>query len=150
MTDWTALRHVLELRNRNLNDDARTSRKASTTTAAGSEPGPGGVGPGAVIRAGCADRGRGGQGKHRLGLCYGGPDTRNGLAVALAEQPVRLSGKFLSPADNALVPSLILHVSRQPGSGGDTAHALGELPKGGMPVTDRLRLDLGSAAENPG
>jgi hypothetical protein len=29
-------------------------------TAAGSGPGPGGVGPGAVIRAGCADRGGGG------------------------------------------------------------------------------------------
>ena len=27
-----------------------------------------------------------------------GPDTRSGLAVSLAGQPVRLSGKFLSPA----------------------------------------------------
>src|SRR5277367_6204186 len=35
-------------------------------TAAGSEPGPGGVGPGAVIRAGCADGGGGGQGKSLL------------------------------------------------------------------------------------
>jgi hypothetical protein len=51
--------------------------------AAGSEPGPGGVGPGAVIRAGCADRGSGGEGKHRVGL---------------AEQPVRLSNKFLGTA----------------------------------------------------
>ena len=67
-------------------------------TAAGSEPGPGGVGPGAVIRTGCADRGGGGQGEHRMGLGNGGPDARSGLAVSLAEQPVRLSGKFLSPA----------------------------------------------------
>ena len=63
-------------------------------TVAGSEPGPGGVGPGAVIRAGCADRGGGGEGKHRMGLGDGGPDARGGLAVALTEQPVRLSGKF--------------------------------------------------------
>ena len=64
-------------------------------TVAGSEPGPGGVSPGAVIRAGCADRGGGGEGKHRMGLGDGGPDARGGLAVALTEQPVRLSGKFL-------------------------------------------------------
>jgi hypothetical protein len=63
-------------------------------TAAGSEPGPGGVGPGAAIRAGCADRGGGGEGKHRMGLGHGGPDARGGLAVALTEQPVRLSGTF--------------------------------------------------------
>ena len=63
--------------------------------AAGSEPGPGGVGPGAVIRAGCADRGGGGESKHRMGLGHGGPNARSGLAVFLAEQPVRLSGKFL-------------------------------------------------------
>ena len=56
------------------------------------------VGPGAVIRAGCADRGGGGQGKHRMGLGDSGPDTRGGLAVSLAEQPVRLSGKFLGTA----------------------------------------------------
>jgi hypothetical protein len=67
-------------------------------TAAGSEPGPGGVGPGAAIRAGCADRGSGGQGKHRMGLGNRSPDTRSGLAVSLAEQPVRLGGKFLGPA----------------------------------------------------
>ena len=66
--------------------------------AAGSEPGPGGVGPGAVIRAGCADRGGGGQGQRRVGLGHGGPGTRSGLAVSLAEQPVRLSGKFLGAA----------------------------------------------------
>ena len=63
-------------------------------TAAGSEPGPGGVGPGAAIRAGCADSGGCGQGQHRMGLGYGGPGTRSGLAICLAEQPVRLSGKF--------------------------------------------------------
>jgi hypothetical protein len=67
-------------------------------TAAGSEPGPGGVGPGAAIRAGCADRGSGGQGKHRMGLGNRSSDTRSGLAVSLAEQPVRLGGKFLGPA----------------------------------------------------
>ena len=63
-------------------------------TAAGSEPGPGGVGPGAAIRAGCADRGGRGQGQHRMGLGHGGPGARGGLAVSLAEQPVRLSGEF--------------------------------------------------------
>ncbi len=67
-------------------------------TAAGSEPGPGGVSPGAVIHAGCADSGGGGQSQHRMGLGHGGPDTRGGLAVSLAEQTVRLSGQFLSPA----------------------------------------------------
>ena len=67
-------------------------------TAAGSEPGTGGVGPGAVIRAGCADGGGGGQSQHRMGLGHGGPDARGGLAVSLAEQSVRLSGKLLSPA----------------------------------------------------
>ena len=67
-------------------------------TAAGSEPGPGGIGPGASICTGCADGGGGGQSKHRMGLGDGSPDTRSGLAVSLAEQPVRLSGKFLSTA----------------------------------------------------
>lgn len=61
--------------------------------AAGSEPGPGGLGPGAGIRTGCADRG-GGQGQHRMGQDHGGPDTRSGLAGSLAGQPVRLSAKF--------------------------------------------------------
>ncbi len=61
---------------------------------AGSESDSGGVGPGAVIRTGCADGGGGGQGKHRMGLGNSGPDTRRGLAVCLAEQPVRPSGKF--------------------------------------------------------
>ena len=64
-------------------------------TVAGSEPGPGGIGPGAAIRAGCADGGGGGQGERRMGLGDGGPDARGGLAAALPEQPVRLSGKFL-------------------------------------------------------
>ena len=67
-------------------------------TAAGSEPGPSGIGPGAVIRTGCADRSGGGKGKDRMGLGYGGPDARGGLAVFLAEQPVRLSGEFLGAA----------------------------------------------------
>ncbi len=67
-------------------------------TAAGSEPGPGGVGPGAAIRTGCADRGGRGQGQHRMGLGHGGPHARRGLAVSLAKQSVRLSSKLLSPA----------------------------------------------------
>ena len=67
-------------------------------TAAGSDPGPGGVGPGAAIRAGCADSGSRGQSKHRMGLGYSGPGTRRGLAISLAEQPVRLSGQFLGAA----------------------------------------------------
>ena len=67
-------------------------------TAAGAEPGPGSVGPGASICTGCADGGGGSQGEHRMGLGNGGPNARSGLAVPLAEQPVRLSGKFLSPA----------------------------------------------------
>ncbi len=33
-----------------------------------------------------------------MGLGDGSPNARSGLAVSLAEQPVRLSGKFLSPA----------------------------------------------------
>jgi hypothetical protein len=67
-------------------------------TAAGSEPSPGGVGPGAAIRAGSADSGGRGQSQHRMGLGYGGPGTRSGLAISLAEQPVRLSGEFLGAA----------------------------------------------------
>ena len=53
-------------------------------TAVGSEPRPGGVGPGAAIRTGCADRGGSGQGKHRMGLGDGRPNARSGLAVSLA------------------------------------------------------------------
>ena len=67
-------------------------------TAAGSEPGPGGVGPGAAIRAECADSGGRGQSQQRMGLRYGGPFTRSRLAISLAEQPVRLSGEFLGAA----------------------------------------------------
>ena len=33
-----------------------------------------------------------------MGLGHGGLDARSGLAISLAEQPVRLRGKFLSPA----------------------------------------------------
>jgi len=67
-------------------------------TAAGSEPGPGGVGPRAVIRTGCADRSGGGQSQHRMGLGHGGPHARRGLAVSLAKELMRLSGKFLGTA----------------------------------------------------
>ena len=67
-------------------------------TAAGSEPSPGRLSPGAGIGTGCADRSGGGESKHRMGLGDGGPDARGGLAVSLAEQSVRLSSKLLSPA----------------------------------------------------
>ena len=83
-------------------------------TAAGSEPGPGGIGPRAAIRAGCANRGGRGQSQHRMGLGHGGPGTRGGLADSLAGQPVRLSGEFLGAAGNAQVRSLLLHLSRRP------------------------------------
>ena len=63
-------------------------------TAAGSEPGPGSVGPDAAIRAGCADRVGRGQSEHGMRLGYGGPGARSGLAISLAEQPVCLSGEF--------------------------------------------------------
>ena len=55
-------------------------------TVAGSERGPGSVGPGAVIRIGCADCGGGAKSKHRMGPGNGGPDSRRGLAVSLAEK----------------------------------------------------------------
>ncbi len=78
---------------------------------------------GAVIRTGRADRGGGGQGKHRMGLGHGGPDARSGLAVSLIEQSVRLSGKFPGRGGNALVRSSMLPSSRRPCSGSDTTHA---------------------------
>ena len=92
MSEWAELRLVVEQRNGHPYDHARAGRGTSMITGVGSEPGPGGVGPGAGIRAGCADR-SGGQGEHRMGLGYGGPDARAGLAASLAEQSVRLSGK---------------------------------------------------------
>ena len=98
VTERAAFRLVLEQRNGHLNDHARASRYASMITAAGSEAGPGGVGPCAAIRAGSADSGGRGQSQHRMGLGYGGPDTGSGLAICLAEQPVRLSGEFLGAA----------------------------------------------------
>jgi hypothetical protein len=98
VTERAALCLVLEQRNGHLNDHALTSRYESMITAAGSEPGPGGVGPGTVIRTGCADSGGSGQSKHRMGLGDGSPNARSGLAVSLVEQSVRLSGKFLSTA----------------------------------------------------
>jgi hypothetical protein len=57
-------------------------------TVAGSEPGPGGIGPGAGIRAGCADGGGGGQGERRMGLGHGGPDARSGPG----RRPARAAG----------------------------------------------------------
>jgi len=62
-------------------------------TAAGSKPGPSDIGPGAVIRTGCADRSGGSKSKDRMGLGSGGPGTRSGLAVSLAKELLRLSGK---------------------------------------------------------
>ncbi len=123
MTERAALGLVLEHRSGHLNDHARASGDASMITVTGSEPGPGGVGLGAVIRAGCADRSGGSQGEHRMGLVHGGPDTRSGLAVTLAEQPVRLNGKFLSAAVMLWSGHPMLHVSRWPGPGSDTTHA---------------------------
>jgi len=122
VTERAAFRLVLEQRNGHLNDHALTRCYASTITAAGSEPGPGGVGPGTGLRAGRTDRGSGGQGQHRVGLGNCGPDGGGGLAVSLAEQFVRLSGKFPGRGGNALVRSLTLpRVSS--GSGSDTTHA---------------------------
>jgi hypothetical protein len=56
VTERAAFWLVLEQINGHLNDHARTGRYVSMITVAGSEPGPGGIGPGAVIRTGCADR----------------------------------------------------------------------------------------------
>ena len=104
-------------------------------TAAGSEPGPGGIGPGAAIRTGCADRGGRGQGQHRMGLGHGGPAARGGPTISLAEQPVRLSGEFPGRGGNAQVRSSLLHLSRRPGSESDTTHVPGDRPGGSMPAT---------------
>ena len=94
VTERAALRLALEQRTGHLNDHAWAGSQASMITAAGSGPGPGSASPGAVIRTRCAGRGGGGQGEHRTGPGDGGPDTRSGLAVSLAEQPVRLRCKF--------------------------------------------------------
>jgi hypothetical protein len=104
-------------------------------TVTGTEPGPGGVGPGAAIRTGCADRGGGGQGKHRTGLSHGDPDARSGLAVSLAEHPVRLSGNFLGAAvmlgsGHCCFTYLAALAQRV------IPHTLpGDLPDGSMPAT---------------
>ena len=45
VTERAGFRLVLEQRNGHLNDHAQTSRHASIITAAGSEPGPSGIGP---------------------------------------------------------------------------------------------------------
>ena len=57
-------------------------------------------------------RGGGGKGEHSTGLGNGSSHASSGLAVSLAEQLVRLRGKFLSAAGNALVRSLALQSSR--------------------------------------
>ena len=99
MAERAALRLVLEQGNGHLNDHAVTRRNASMITAAGSEPGPGSLSPGAVIRTGCADRRCNGQGKRRVGRGNGSPGIRSGLAVSLAEQHVRLGGKLPDAAE---------------------------------------------------
>ena len=112
-------------------------------TAAGSEPGPGSVGPGAVIRTGCADRGGGRESEHRMGLGDGGPGARSGLAVSLTEQPVRLSGKFLGTAVMLWSVHCMLHVSRRPSSGSDTTTLPCDLPYGACRHGDRARNRVG-------
>ena len=67
----------------------------SSRLQAGFEPGPGNIGPCAAIEARCAYRGPGGKGEHGMGLGNGGPHAGSGLAVSLAEQLMRLRGKFL-------------------------------------------------------
>jgi hypothetical protein len=58
-----------------------------------------------------------------MGLGNGGPNARSRLAVSLAEQPVRLSGKFLGAAVMLWSGHLMLHSSRRPCSGSDITHA---------------------------
>ena len=128
VTERAAFWLVLEQRNGHLKDHGLASGYASIITVAGSEPSPGGLGPSTAIRAKCADGGGGGQGKHRMGLSNGGPDTRSGLAVFLAERPVRLSGKFLSPAGNCSGPVIDAPCVSSSGSGSGTTHASGDLP----------------------
>ena len=63
------------------------------------EPGSGNVGPGTAVEVGCGDRGGGGKGEQCMGLGKSSPDAGSGLAVFLAEQFVRLRGKFFSAAE---------------------------------------------------
>ena len=123
MSERAAFRLVLEQRNGHLNDHARASRDASMITAPRSEPGPGGVHPGAVIHTGCADGGGGGQSQHRMGP--GPPRPRQ------PRWPGRLPGRAAGPprrpvprrGGSALVRSSMLHLSRRPGFRSDTTHA---------------------------
>jgi hypothetical protein len=123
VSERAALWLVLEQRNGHPNDHAQTSSNASMITAARSEPGPGGVSPGAVIHTGCADRGGGGQSEHRMGLGPRRPRHPQwpgrlpGRAAGPPQQPVP------QPGGNALVRSSMLHISRRPGSRCDTTHA---------------------------
>ena len=64
----------------------------------------------------------------------GGPGTRGGLAVSLAEQPVRLRGKFLSPAVMLWFRPLMLHSPPPPGSDSHIERTPGD-PHGGVPAT---------------
>jgi hypothetical protein len=123
MTERAAFWLVLEQRNGHLNDHARTGRYASMITVAGSEPVPAASAQ-AVIRTGCADRSGGSKSKDRMGLGSGGPGTRSGLAVSLAKELMRLSGKFLGTAVVLRSSHCCSNVSRPPGSGRDTTRAL--------------------------
>jgi len=80
----------------------------------GLEPGPGDVGPGAAVGSRCANRGGGGEGEHRMGLGNRSPHAGRGLAVALAEQLVRLGGEFLGAAEVLWSGYLGLQRSRCP------------------------------------
>ena len=98
MSERAALGFVLEQRNGHLNAHDLTSRNASMITAARvrarSRPRrPRRGDPHRTRRPRWRRPGRAlhGPGRRR-------PDARSGLAVSLAEQPVRLSGKFLRPA----------------------------------------------------
>ena len=52
-----------------------------------------------------------GQGQYCMGLGHGGPGARGGLAVSLAERPVRLSGKFLGTAVMNLFSAARCHLA---------------------------------------
>jgi hypothetical protein len=59
-----------------------------------------------------------------MGLGNGSPGTRSGLAVYLAKELMRLSGKFLGTAVVLRSSHCCSNVSRPPGSGRDTTRAL--------------------------
>ena len=86
-----------------------------------------------------------------MGLGSGGPDARSGLAVFLAEQPVRLSGKFPGAAVMlcSLVQSLGLRSSGRPCSGSDTPTLPRDLPYGACRHGDRAGNRGGGQEREP-